>query len=77
MRLSIGTCQVSGVRTLWAALANPNACGFGFAASVKYPPEAVYASGRIELLRITDQGWPAVDPCTGQVGFPGWSGLTR
>lgn len=62
MRLSTGTCGVSSLRTLRAALENPNACGFGFATSVKYPSEAVCALGMIELLRSTGQGWPAVDP---------------
>lgn len=56
------TCEVSSIRTLRVALANPNACGFGFATPVKYPSGAVCTSGRIEFLRNTAQGWPAVDP---------------
>jgi len=62
MRLSTGTCEVYSVRTSRAALANPNARGSGFATSVKCPSEAAYALGRTELLRVTDQGWLAVDP---------------
>lgn len=75
MRLSTGTCGVSSLRTLRAALENSNACAFGFATSVKYPSEAAYALGGIELLR--SQGWPAVDPWAGQAWVPGWRGLTR
>lgn len=70
VRLSVGTYGVYCVRTSRAALANPNACGFGFATSVKYPSEGAYALGRV-VFRSRDQRCPAVDPWAGQVWFPG------
>lgn len=66
--LSIDTYEVSNVRTMRAALADSNACGFGFAASVKYSSEAKCALGRTELLKSTDPTWPAAYLEQGECG---------
>lgn len=73
--LSLGTQGVSCGRTSRGALANPNACGFGFATSVKYRSEAVDALGRVGYLGVEIRGVQQWILGQDKCGSQGWSSL--